>query len=55
MNKNKLVECPKCIGTGDEFWKGKHPRKCRTCLGKGVVDKVVADDFIENHLFDSIN
>lgn len=51
----KLVECPNCIGTGSEFWKGKYPRTCRTCQGEGVVDKIISDDFLENHLYDSLD
>ena len=51
---SKLVECPNCIGTGEEFVKGKYPRACYTCGGKGVVTTDIASNFIGEHLYDSL-
>jgi|TARA_R110000823_G_scaffold301535_1_gene422544 DnaJ-class molecular chaperone len=51
---SKLIECPNCLGTGDEFVKGKYPRKCRTCTGEGVVSSDIASNFIDEHLYDSL-
>jgi DnaJ-class molecular chaperone len=51
---NKLIECPNCIGTGDDFVNGKYPRKCRTCKGEGVVHADTVSNYIEEHLYDTL-
>ena len=51
---SKKVECPNCIGTGEEFVKGKYPRLCRTCTGEGTVNEEVAHNYLDEHLFDSL-
>lgn len=33
----RLIECPTCVGTGEEFFKGKIVRVCGTCKGEGVI------------------
>lgn len=53
MNNNKL-ECPNCIGSGEEFVKGKYPKACHLCKGEKVVEQAIAEDFIHNHLYDTL-
>jgi DnaJ-class molecular chaperone len=49
---NKLVECPNCLGTGEEFFKGRFPRGCSTCKGEGVVDKSIENAFVKDlHIY----
>ena len=52
---SKLVECPNCIGAGVELIKGKYPKQCRTCAGLGMVNEDVEHDYLENHLYDSLD
>jgi hypothetical protein len=52
---SKLVDCPNCLGIGEEVIKGKYARLCRTCKGQGKVDSDVEHDFLENHLFDELD
>jgi len=49
---SKLVECPSCIGTGEVLHKGKYIKKCKYCDGDGMVPQVIADAFIDEHLWD---
>lgn len=51
---SKLVQCPNCFSTGEEFYKGKYPRKCRTCEGQGMVSIYIASNFISEHLYDNL-
>lgn len=43
---NKLVECPNCLGSGEELHKGRFPKTCTTCKGDGVVDKLVSQAYL---------
>lgn len=43
---NKLVECPNCLGSGEELHKGRFPKTCTTCKGDGVVDKLVSEAYL---------
>jgi DnaJ-class molecular chaperone len=48
---NNLIECPKCLGTGDvvipeENNKKLHDVPCQLCKGTGVVHNEIANDFI---------
>jgi DnaJ-class molecular chaperone len=52
---SKLTECPNCLGTGEEFYKGRYPRQCKTCKGQGVVTTDVYHNFLGEHLYDTIN
>lgn len=45
---SKLVECPNCLGTGEELYKGKFLKTCKVCNGIGMVDKVISDSFISS-------
>jgi len=45
---NKLVECPNCLGTGEELFKGRFPKKCTTCKSDGMVSEDIANVFISN-------
>tara|TARA_R110002124_G_scaffold281430_1_gene455646 strand:+ start:5329 stop:5493 length:165 start_codon:yes stop_codon:yes gene_type:complete len=44
----KLVECPNCLGTTEELYKGKYPRTCHTCKGEGMVDEIISDAYINS-------
>jgi len=52
---SKLVECPNCIGAGEELIKGKFLKQCHTCKGLGMVSQDIERDYLENHLYDSLN
>ena len=43
---SKKVECPSCIGTGQEVYKGKYPKKCSLCKGEKIVESELAEDFV---------
>lgn len=45
---NKLVECPNCLGTCEELYKGRFPKKCTTCKGDGMVNEDVANNYISS-------
>jgi DnaJ-class molecular chaperone len=45
---NKLVECPNCLGVGEELYNGKFPKTCGTCKGDGMVDKDIAKVYISS-------
>jgi len=51
---DKKTECPNCLGSGEEFYKGKYPRPCYICKGAGVVNIEVAQNYLDEHLFDSL-
>ena len=53
MSETK-TECPNCLGTGEEFFKGKWPRTCYICKGKCTVSVEVAQNYLDEHLFDSL-
>lgn len=46
MSKKSNIECPCCLGTGEEIYKGKFPKSCSLCKGEGNVDSVLAEDYI---------
>lgn len=41
---SKLVECPNCLGTGEEILK-RRARACSTCGGVGKVDNDIAEAY----------
>ena len=43
---NKLVECPNCLGVGEELYKGRFPKTCSTCKGNGMVNKDVESVYL---------
>lgn len=45
---SKEVECPCCLGTGQEILSGKHLKVCSLCKGKGIVKSALAEDYISN-------
>ena len=49
----KLVECPKCLGTKEIVVNFKRAKKCDLCDGEGKVSKVVEDAFISNIMDDT--
>ena len=40
------IECPSCLGTGEQFNGGLKFRKCTLCNGKGKVPPALAEDYI---------
>lgn len=51
---SKLVECPNCLGTGEELIKGKYMKKCKYCDGTGKTEELIASAFLDGHLYDTI-
>ena len=47
---SKLIECPRCIGTGEEVYNKKKVKQCSTCKGHGMVDEHIAEAFIGEEL-----
>jgi len=47
MSKNKLIECPSCIGTGEVYSRKKRKDStCDICKGEGKVHPDIAHEFI---------
>jgi DnaJ-class molecular chaperone len=42
-----MVECPKCLGTGELFIHSRL-KKCNLCDGHKQVEEELAEDFIES-------
>lgn len=53
----RSVDCPKCLGTGEEVFVGKKKsfaqKKCNLCDGMGLTDDDLAEDFIESNIIDN--
>jgi len=47
---SKLVECPNCLGVGEEVIKGKYLKLCRFCKGDGMIDKELSESLIDEKL-----
>lgn len=44
----QYIECPLCLGSKEEYFKGNIVKKCSLCKGKGEVDAILAEDFISS-------
>lgn len=53
QNDNTLIECPRCLGIGEIVIKGNRSIPCPTCAGDGMIKKKIADDFLQNGIFDN--
>lgn len=45
------VECPKCVGLGEEF-NGRFMKRCKLCGGDKIVDEEAAEAYLENIMED---
>jgi len=51
---SKLVECPNCLGTGEEVIKQKYARPCRFCKGIGMLDEEIAESLIDEKFYEDL-
>ena len=51
---SKLVECPNCLGTGEEVIKGRYAKPCKYCNGEGMLDSEIAESLIDEHFYDDL-
>jgi len=51
---SKLVECPNCLGSGEELIKGKFAKSCRYCKGDGMLDSEIAESLIDERFYEDL-
>jgi len=51
---SKLVECPNCLGTGEEVIKGTRVVVCSYCSGNGMMDSELAESLIDERFYDDL-
>lgn len=39
---NELEDCPKCLGTGENLFKGRFNTSCNMCDGGGEINSEIA-------------
>lgn len=51
---SQLVECPNCLGTGEELIKGKYMKPCRFCKGEGMLEDEIAESLIDERFYEDL-
>ena len=51
---SKLVECPNCLGSGEEVIKGKRVKTCKYCKGDGMMDDEIATSLIDEKFYEEL-
>ena len=46
--KSNDTQCPSCLGTGEMISYNRYPKVCSLCKGEGVVDAILATDFVSS-------
>jgi DnaJ-class molecular chaperone len=48
---SNLVECPNCLGSGEEVYKKNYVKTCKYCKGDGMVNEEISESLLNQHLF----